>query len=101
MSWKSIELQVALPRTFEANKVQEQHQQRSQIDQSQTAVAQAKEAEHSRKSVDKQEQKEKAHLSGDQKGSNPHFQQKDQEKKQSGKHNSDHPFKGKHIDFSG
>ncbi|MFD1018210.1 hypothetical protein [Thalassobacillus hwangdonensis] len=103
MSWKSIEMQVALPRTQDAGKLQEQFQQRNQhlqenLGQQQLATDQTK-----RKTVNKQEAKADVSLKDD---------SEDSQQESSRDHSSDsdtkehtyeenHPYLGKHIDFSG
>ena len=39
MSLKGIELQIAIPKTFEAGKISEQKQQQSQLDQDQAQAS--------------------------------------------------------------
>jgi hypothetical protein len=103
MSLKSIELQVALPRTTEAGKIQEQLQQRGQAMGEIAAEKTRKEEEKNRNTVIKQEQKQNVSLG--QKERNNHKGrdepgQKEKQKKDSSREQS-HPFKGKVIDYSG
>ncbi|WP_313798654.1 hypothetical protein [Cytobacillus sp.] len=105
MSLKSVEMQIALPRTVEAGKIQEQLQQRGH-NMNEIATQQTlKEDEKKRKTVIKQEQKGNVHLS--QKKKDHHHernrQQANEEKKEEPeeKNKEYHPYKGTVIDFSG
>ena len=105
MSLKSIEMQIALPRTMEAGKIQEQLQQRGQNMNDFAAIRTQKEEEQKRTSVIKQEQKSNVKLSQDEKenrnGTQDH---EDKERKKSKKMNEmkeKHPYKGNVIDYSG
>jgi hypothetical protein len=103
MSLKAIEMQIALPRTQDAGKIQEQLQQRGQHLQEHAAQSVTKEDELKRKTVVKNNQKQEARLNQD--GGQPgHHQQKGRDDKKS-KDDQDvqphHPYKGKVIDYSG
>lgn len=65
MSLKSLELQVALPRTFEAGKIQDQLQQREQTIIGLAADSTQENAEKQRKIVIKQEHKQNVSLGHD------------------------------------
>ncbi|MFE8695157.1 hypothetical protein ACFYKT_02170 [Cytobacillus sp. FJAT-53684] len=105
MSLKSIEMQVALPRSVEAGKIQEQLQQRGHHKNEITTQKSQKEDEVKRKTVIKQEQKgnvnfskekkDHQHDSSKQQGHNGSAEEVIIEKKEK------HPYKGKIIDFSG
>ncbi|WP_174735033.1 hypothetical protein [Mesobacillus harenae] len=101
MSLKLIELQVALPRTLDAGKLQEQLQQRGQHLSEHAVQNGQNEEELKRKTVVKQEKSSKGTLSDDAAGQgNQAFQQqkrKENEKPQK----QTHPYKGKSIDYSG
>ena len=102
MSLKAIEMQVALPRTLDAGKIQEQMQQRSQnmIHIANDAIQH--ESEKKRNSVIKNEQSAETKLhkdakKHDQNGQNHayvHSQSEEKEKEH-------HPYKGTVIDYSG
>ncbi|CAM3704191.1 hypothetical protein [Mesobacillus zeae] len=105
MSLKSIEMQVALPRTHEAGKIQEQIKQQSLIQQDNASQNVLKEDEKKRKTVFKQEQKGEAKLAGDGSCSKDERRQgqgdrRDGEEKK-GPVSEHHPYKGKIIDYSG
>lgn len=104
MSLRNIELQVALPRTIDAGRVQEQLTQKPNIDQQQTAILQQEEQERNRirstpalpttesvaihehhesnKKMDLKQRKRKA------------SSEKEQTKE------AEHPYKGRFIDIS-
>lgn len=103
MSLKAIEMQVALPRTHDAGKIQEQLQQRGQHLQEHAAQSVTKEDELKRKTVIKNNQKQEARLNKENGDSN----QKQEQGKQDKQDKNDkpvqqhHPYKGKVIDYSG
>ncbi|GMB08433.1 hypothetical protein EDD69_105200 [Thermolongibacillus altinsuensis] len=86
MSLKLIELQVALPKTHDVGKLQEQLQYQGQIAQQQLALDIQKKDERMRQQVTKAERSEKANW------------QKDRNRK---KTEEKHPYKGTFIDFIG
>ncbi|TCT26744.1 hypothetical protein EDD68_10197 [Melghiribacillus thermohalophilus] len=94
-------MQIALPRTQDAGKMQEQMQQKGQNVQDMLAQTQLMQEELKRKKISETNQKEQALI------------QKDEEKKQSipskspqskkskpHSHGMPHPYLGKHIDFT-
>ncbi|MBG9656848.1 hypothetical protein ACOSZF_00995 [Cytobacillus firmus] len=103
MSLKSIELQIALPRTFEAGKIQDQLQQRGQTISGFAADSTEENAEKQRKTVIKQEHKQNVNLGNDdserQKEAGGHDRTEDRKKDSNDRQN--HPYKGKVIDYSG
>lgn len=103
MSLKAIELQVALPRTHDAGKLQEQIQQRSQLTHDLAAREMQKEVEKQEKSVVKQKQKDNVKLKKDEKSGTPYESpaQKEQEEETEEQVKMKHPYKGNKIDFSG
>ncbi|OEF98630.1 hypothetical protein [Desulfuribacillus alkaliarsenatis] len=105
MSLKAIELQVAIPRTKDAGRIQEQLQQRPQNDQTQLANAQKKNiVKEQQKTLETQQtehQKIKEHQEKHNKNSNQ--QQNKNRKNKSDKDNqksTKHPFKGHSVDIS-
>ena len=103
MSLKAIEMQVALPRTLDAGKIQEQMQQRGQnmINIANDAVQ--NESEKKRNSVIKNEQSAETKLYKDAKKQHnqdgqerEHVRIQTEEKKK-----EHHPYKGTIIDYSG
>lgn len=102
MSLKSVEMQVALPRTQDAGKLQEQMQQRGQHLQDHALESLQKEQRKQETTVMKYEQKDSAKLHQEEQGSDgsdENFQQKRKRKQQLKK--DCHPYKGKVIDYSG
>jgi len=103
MSLKAIELQVALPRTYDAGKMQEQIQQRGQLTHDLAAREMEKEVKKQEKSVVKQKQKDSVKLKKDEKSGQHEssYSQKEQEDDEKEELMNQHPYKGKSIDFSG
>lgn len=103
MSLKLIEMQVALPRTFEAGKVTEQLQQRGQVGFDQAANAMEKKRKQDRQSVNKMEQKEKSRLKDNARGGVDQLadgQLKDRMNEEASV-KEEHPYKGNSIDYNG
>lgn len=104
MSLKAIELQVALPRTFDAGRLQEQAAQKSNVDQFQHAMQSQAEQElnrtrttplvstHESLAIHENPEREKPPKKEQNKREN-----KDEEQPQV---EAAHPYKGKHVDFS-
>lgn len=103
MSLKAIEMQIALPRTHDAGKIQEQLQQRGQHLQEHAAQSVTKEDDLKRNTVVKNNQKQEARLNKD--GSQSSQQQQkgrdDDQSKDEHPVVPHHPYKGKVIDYSG
>lgn len=100
MSLKAIEMQVALPRTLDAQKLQEQMQQRGQLQTDFAAENVKKEEIKKEHTVLKQEQKDIARF---QKERNQEHHSGDQGNKKDKQHQQKekHPYKGTRVDFSG
>jgi hypothetical protein len=102
MSLKAIEMQIALPRMQDASKLQEQIQQRGQLQNDVAANSVIKEVEQNRISVNKHEQKEKARLKDHERDGNGNQQgKKNRKNKESQPVKEVHPYKGNFFDFSG
>jgi len=100
MSLKNIEMQIALPRTHDAGKIQEQLNQRNQINHDQLAHSIQKEVDLKRSQVQENQESEKLQLKRDQ-SEQHHNQKKKKKEEQKQEENPDHPYKGKTIDFFG
>lgn len=99
MSLKSIELQIAIPKTFDAGKIVEQQQQHV-INQQMHAN------EALKKQVDRQQMmvNDTEHLDGvdsDEERQQQEQQEQQMKKKQQLAKKAQHPFKGNFVDFSG
>ena len=100
MSLKAIELQVALPRTQEIGKVQEQLQQRSQLIHDLAAREMQKEMKKQETTVLKNQPK--GNVNVQQEGSSKQHQQfQEQAPKKEEESKMSHPYKGITIDYSG
>jgi hypothetical protein len=95
MSLKLVELQLALPRTYDMGKIQEQVDQQSQLMQSQLAASTQKKEEMKRRQVTKKEKTSEARW---EKEGNPPLFQADKKSKAL---KQNHPYKGTMIDFIG
>ncbi|ENH98211.1 hypothetical protein J416_00659 [Gracilibacillus halophilus YIM-C55.5] len=99
MSWKSVEMQIALPRTQDAGKMQDLMQQQGRVMQNQLAQTIASEEIKRRKQVNQSDANEKAN--NDQEESEtpaPLPTIKHQQKQQ--QEATKHPYLGKRFDFS-
>lgn len=102
MSLKAVELQIAIPKTFEAGKVAEQHQQNVINQQIDANEALKKELERKQLAVNMMENadaitdEERENGNGDSQSS---FGEKNNSEQKQPK--AQHPFKGNFIDFSG
>jgi hypothetical protein len=103
MSLKLVELQVALPRTQDLGKLQEQLQQKGQLVQDHLASAQQKEDIDKRKQVNKYDETTKNRLQKDGQNSNGTYDPKKSKKqnKQMQQSEAHHPYKGNLIDIEG
>ncbi|WP_096435383.1 hypothetical protein [Alteribacter populi] len=103
--WKAIEMQVALPRTQTAGKIQDQLQQRSMQTQGHLAATEKKQMEKRRAQVTKNEKSEQKRIANDQeKRGNSKFSQNQRrspkEDDNSKMKDEGHPYKGRNIDFT-
>lgn len=105
MNMKSVELQIALPRTSEAGRIQQDQQQRPIVDQSILADQNMKASELERKKSQAMEhsapnksikREENAAADQDKEQAEAEERQDEKEKEQA----AEHPFKGRHIDLS-
>ncbi|MBM7692239.1 dsDNA-specific endonuclease/ATPase MutS2 [Peribacillus deserti] len=102
MSLKAIEMQIALPRTQEAGKIQEQLQQRGQLQNDLASLEMHKEDKRKTSTVTRKNQKEKLHLTDEIEGEKGTYLEIDKEESlQTSESSAPHPFKGNFVDFSG
>jgi len=100
MSLKGVELQIAIPKTFEAGKMIDQAQQQVLAQQAHANEALKKEVERKQKIVNTSEGMDE--ISEDEDAGGEYLtgihkkKKKDQQEKQ-----AQHPFKGNFVDFSG
>ncbi|RSK27054.1 hypothetical protein EJF36_09295 [Bacillus sp. HMF5848] len=101
MSLKLVELQVAIPRSQDAGKMQQQLEQRSHDMQQLLQAGMLKEVDKKRIEVSKQEQKKNADLSKeDHSKSRQEHHKKDRQHEQKSDEAARHPYKGIRIDVS-
>ena len=100
MSLKVIELQIAIPKTFEAGKVAEHKQQQSQLNQEQAQALTEKQLLKSRESVLQSDKSAKTDPdSKDGKQNNGH--RKNEKERNEEEKPTVHPYKGSFVDFTG
>ena len=100
MSLKGVELQIAIPKTFDAGKVAEQLQQQSSVNQANAQAASERQLEKNRETVTKSENTAEAALE-DSKQERKEQERKKREKREKEMKEIKHPFKGNFVDFSG
>jgi len=96
LSWKSIEMQVALPRTQDAGKLQEQACKQHQHFQASLAMNQLKQEERKRKKVNDCESIDLLKNKKEGTAAISHH-----EGKKKAQHKAEHPYLGTNIDFNG
>ncbi|ANS74025.1 hypothetical protein AWM70_05105 [Paenibacillus yonginensis] len=108
MDLKPVELQIAVPRTSEAGRIQQEQQFRPTVDQQQLAAQNVKDSELQRtrsSEVDdsaKSERRERESSDSADRDERQTSRNRVEEKQgqQPEPHLAEHPYKGKHIDFS-
>lgn len=102
MSLKAVELQVAIPKTFDAGKVAEQHQQNTINQQLHANEALKKELERKQKTVNDTENTDVVSDEEERERNAEHLSTIDKKKKKEQEQpKAQHPFKGNFVDFSG
>lgn len=105
MELKSLEMQIALPRTHDAAKNMQHIQQESRVINENAVQEMEKALIQKRQHVLKQESKDPAMLKDQGNSKNHHDQdlnkKQQREKDKENQIHQYHPFKGNHIDFSG
>lgn len=102
MSLKGIELQIAIPKTFDAGKVADQQQQNNILQQMHANESLKKEIE--RKQFTVNETNKMDSVDGEEEngqGQSPDQQLKKKKQQQQLQQKAQHPFKGNFVDFSG
>ena len=101
MSLKGIELQIAIPKTFDAGKMADQHQQNNILQQMHANEALKREIERKQLSVNESDKMD-ALKDDEEHAENNHSQtQHDKKNKDQLEQKAQHPFKGNLFDFSG
>lgn len=99
MSLKGIELQIAIPKTFEAGKVAEQKQQQSQIDQNLANMQMEKRALKNKETTTEAEAYAKANR--DRKDRESAEDENEERRTTEEEKNTKHPYKGSFVDMIG
>jgi hypothetical protein len=100
MSLKGVELQIAIPKTFDAGKVAEQLQQQSAVNQANAQAASERQLEKNRETVLESNHTTEADQEN-KKNEQAEQDRKKREKKEQEMKEAKHPFKGNFVDFSG
>lgn len=101
MSLKSIEMQIALPRTIDAAKLHDQLSQRGQLLNDYANLKMQQEETKQRMTVVKEEQKDNAKFQQERGKSEGNTHKEEKERKNNQKQKEKHPYKGNFLDFSG
>lgn len=104
VSWKSVEMQVALPRTQEAGKLQDELSRHNQRFQESLAAQQLKQEDIKRQQVNDLQESAKAEIKDEQKEESESSFSKKQLKSTEKKEKVEpveHPYLGNQIDYSG
>ncbi|MFD1928677.1 hypothetical protein ACFSFY_11610 [Sporosarcina siberiensis] len=99
MSLKGIELQIAIPKTFEAGKVAEQKQQQSQLNSDQANALTERQTLKNRETV--LETTEYAKMDSNKKKGDDSHHQEERERNKEEEKKTVHPYKGSFVDFTG
>ncbi len=100
MSLKLAELQIAIPKTFDAGKVADQIQQQSAIQQSNAQAASERQLEKNRETVTKSNEASET-SSQDEEKERMEQERQNRKKREQEIKETKHPFKGNFVDFSG
>ncbi|SEM21058.1 hypothetical protein SAMN04487786_1353 [Paenisporosarcina quisquiliarum] len=100
MSLKLAELQIAIPKTFDAGKVADQIQQQSAIQQSNAQAASERQLEKNRETVTKSTEASET-SSQDEEKERMEQERQNRKKREQEIKETKHPFKGNFVDFSG
>ena len=100
MSLKLAELQIAIPKTFDAGKVADQIQQQSALSQANAQAASEKQLEKNRETVTKSTETSETSSQEEEKKRREQERQH-REKREREIKETKHPFKGNFVDFSG
>ncbi|MCK1996137.1 RNA polymerase subunit sigma [Psychrobacillus psychrodurans] len=100
MSLKLAELQIAIPKTFDAGKVADQIQQQSAIHQSNAQAASERQLEKNRETVTKSTEASET-SSQDEEKERMEQERQNRKKREQEIKETKHPFKGNFVDFSG
>ncbi|MEK3765015.1 RNA polymerase subunit sigma [Solibacillus sp. FSL K6-4121] len=101
MSLKGLELQIAIPKTFDAGKMADQHQQNNILQQMHANEALKREIERKQLSVNESDKMDALKDDDEHSENNQSQMQHDQKNKDQLEQKVQHPFKGNLFDFSG
>ena len=102
MSLKGLELQIAIPKTFDAGKMADQHQQNNILQQMHANEALKKEIERKQLSVNESDKMDALKDDDDEQSENDQSQtQQNKKNKDQLEQKAQHPFKVNLFDFSG
>ncbi|QQZ07924.1 hypothetical protein [Heyndrickxia vini] len=99
MELKSIEMQIALPKSIDVSKQTQELQKDGQMLNENAMIQVEKELQKKRQNVIRSEQKDGSHIKKDSKDNS--FQHELKKHKNGKSIEQNHPFKGKNVDYSG
>ncbi|WP_318615394.1 hypothetical protein [Sporosarcina sp. YIM B06819] len=101
MSLKGIELQIAIPKTFDAGKIAEQKHQQTQLNMDQATAKMEQQTLKNSETVLESEKYAKMNSDGDRRERERAEEEERQRlQKEEDKKNTVHPYKGSFVDFS-
>ncbi|WP_138493951.1 hypothetical protein [Paenibacillus pinistramenti] len=107
MDLKPVELQIAVPRTSEASRIHQEQQSRPGVDQQHLAAQNILESEHQRIRSSEVDDSPRSELreegnrsSSDRRGHQSRRMVQSEEHQEPSPHPAEHPYKGKHVDFT-
>jgi hypothetical protein len=101
MSLKGIELQIAIPKTFDAGKIAEQKHQQTQLSQDQATARMEQQMVKNSETVLESEKYGKMDADQREKERAEEEERQRLQKEEEEKKNTVHPYKGSFVDFSG
>ena len=101
MSLRGLELQIAIPKTFDAGKMADQAQQQALAHQANANEALKREIERKKSSVNTSEETNEIHSEDDSSGEYSSDKKRKKQKDKNENKKTQHPFKGNFVDFSG
>ncbi|HLR42409.1 MAG TPA: hypothetical protein VK067_04090 [Pseudogracilibacillus sp.] len=100
MGFKSVEMQVAIPRTQDASKMQDQLTRQGQQFQEKLSQQQLREDIMKRTQVNEYEDVENKIVDDEDKEEQSHGEERKRKEEETEKEQANHPYLGKNIDFS-
>src|SRR5690625_5192006 len=100
MGLKAVEMQVALPRTQDAGKMQDDAMRQNQHFQDKLTQQQLKQDRLRRKKINEFDNIRKRHVDDEEKETKRHLQEEEEKLKKQKNEQIHHPYLGRYIDYS-